>query len=192
MRSTSLAALLIGLGIGFAIMYPLMKKRAPQVLSAMPVPFVPSSASGADASPPPMDIRRFNQLQETVAKDPMNFDALVELGNMQSDQRHFPEAAEWYTKALAVRESVDVRKYLGIALYNANRVDDAIAQFRKALETDPSNPEALYDLGVALLEGKNDADGAIEMWETLIRLNPNYAGNDVVRRNIQAVKENRQ
>jgi tetratricopeptide (TPR) repeat protein len=191
MRSISLASLLVGFGIGFAVMYPLMKNRAPEILNAMPAPFVPGAGAGRSAEPPPFDTKRFEQLKETVGKDPKNYAALVELGDMQSEQRLFEEAIPWYEKALAARDTVEIHNYLGVTLYKANRADDAIEHFRKALEKEPSNPLALYDLGIVLLEAKNDPDAALALWEKLIELNPNLPDIDMVKRDIQSVKERR-
>jgi tetratricopeptide (TPR) repeat protein len=193
MRSMSLASLFIGFGIGFAVMYPLMKNRAPDILNAMPAPFVPGSGAPAPRSnaPPPFDAKRFEQLQETVKKEPRNYNALVELGEIEADQRRFPEAAAWYLKALAANDTVEARNSLGIALFLSNRPDEAIEQFKKVLEKEPGNPEALYDLGIVLAEGKNDPAGAVALWERLVELNPNLPDIDTVKRNIENLKQKR-
>jgi tetratricopeptide (TPR) repeat protein len=191
MRATSLASLLVGFGIGFGVMFLVMKDRAPEILSAMPAPFVPGGGGGSSMAPPPFDAKRFEQLQNTIRTEPRNYDALVEMGDMQSDQRQFAEAANWYLKAADARDTVEIRNRLGVTLFKANRPDDSIEQFRKALEKDPTNPLALYDLGIVLLDSKNDEDGALALWEKLIETNPNLPDIEVVKRDIQSVKEKR-
>jgi Flp pilus assembly protein TadD len=188
MRSTSLASLLIGFGIGFGVMYPLMRSRAPKVLSAMPKP---AERGRGRADAPQFDTKRFEQLKETVAKDPKNYGALMELGEMQSGRRQFVEAIGWYEKALEVRDTVEIRNLLGVTLYEIDRVDEAVAQFNKALEKEPGNPIAMYNLGIVLVESRNDPEGAVAMWEKLIQMNPGLPDLDVVKRAIQTVKEKR-
>jgi tetratricopeptide (TPR) repeat protein len=154
---------------------------------------VPGSGAPAPRSnaPPPFDAKRFEQLQETVKKEPRNYNALVELGEIEADQRRFPEAAAWYLKALAANDTVEARNSLGIALFLSNRPDEAIEQFKKVLEKEPGNPEALYDLGIVLAEGKNDPAGAVALWERLVELNPNLPDIDTVKRNIENLKQKR-
>ena len=179
MRAASIASLVVGLGLGFAPMYIVMQKRAPEVLKAMPSH--PVRIQRLEA--------RFQQLQEELKKDSRSFEVLAEIGDTQFDLHRYNEASDWYTKALAVGDSLEVRQYLGIALLNQNRYDEAIAQFNKVLTTAPSNPDALLYVGLTLLKGKDDSAGAIEVWEKLIQLNPNYSRNEDVRGLIQGAKE---
>jgi cytochrome c-type biogenesis protein CcmH/NrfG len=173
MQTASIASLLVGIGIGFAPMYIWMQKRAPEILNAMP------SASFAQ------------QLQEVVKKDPKNFEALVRLGDVEWKGQQPVEAASWYVKALDVRDDADVRWRLGVAYYVQGRNDEAMTQFEKVLETKPSDPDALYYVGVVLLEGRNDPAGAIAVWEKLIRLNPEYPQIERVRRDMESAKAGR-
>jgi tetratricopeptide (TPR) repeat protein len=196
MRSTSVASLLIGFGIGFAAMYVAMMNRAPLILQAMPKPcdMDPTCAqavSGRQRAQPAFDAKRFKELQETVSQDPKNVDALMELGDMHAEQREFTDAITWYEKALAVRDSIEVRKDLGVALLNVKRPDEAIAHLKKALEFDPADAAALFDLGFALLYAKDDPDGAIKLFEKLIELHPDLRDIEMVKRDLQIAKENR-
>ena len=44
-------------------------------------------------------------------------------------------------------------------------------------------------MGVALLHGKNDAQGAIQAWEKLVQNNPNFPQVDLVKEQIRLLKE---
>src|SRR6267142_6433244 len=71
-----------------------------------------------------------------------------------------------YKKVLELQPgNVEVSTDIGTALFYSNHFDEAIAQFRKTLGLDPNHPRTLFNLGVALLHGKNDALGAIQAWE---------------------------
>jgi len=92
-------------------------------------------------------------LQEQIKTNPRNFEALTELGNMQFDQKNYKEAANWYAKAIDVRpDELDLRTDLGTALFYDNQFDAAIAQFKDTLARNPNHPQALFNIGVALLE----------------------------------------
>jgi tetratricopeptide (TPR) repeat protein len=130
------------------------------------------------------------QLEDTVKVDPKNIAALSELGNLQADQLNFSEAAKWYKQAVdADPKNIDMRNYLGEALFQANNIDESLAVFRQTLEIAPTHPEALFDYGYILLQGKNDSKGAIESWEKLVKTNPNFDQIDRVKQLIEAVKE---
>jgi cytochrome c-type biogenesis protein CcmH/NrfG len=68
-------------------------------------------------------------------------------------------------------------------------VDGSLAVFRETLTISPTHPEALFDYGYILLQGKNDTKGAIDSWEKLVQTNPNFDQLDRVKQLIEAVKE---
>jgi len=70
-------------------------------------------------------------------------------------------------------ESDDLRTQLGLALASKNRVDDAKAQFDRALEINPNNAIAHFARGVALAY-RSDWDAAIAEYKATLRLNPQY------------------
>jgi tetratricopeptide (TPR) repeat protein len=109
---------------------------------------------------------------------------------MQFDQKNYKQAIEMYSQALDVRpDEVDLRTDLGTALFYDNRFDEAIAQFKRTLETKPNHPQALFNIGVVLVHGKNDLRGALQYWEKLVESNPNYSQIGVVKEQIRIVRE---
>jgi cytochrome c-type biogenesis protein CcmH/NrfG len=192
MRAQAWAFLLVGFAIGFSGLYTWTKQRAPEVLREMPLPAGTASQqiSQAEPPPPPLDTARVQTLQGQIQSNPQNFEALAELGNIYFDQRNFREASDWYTRALAVRpDDVNLRTDLGTALFYDNRFDDAIAEFNGALARNSTHPQALFNIGVALVHGKNDLQGALQHWEKLVETNPSYPEINVVKEQIRLVKE---
>jgi tetratricopeptide (TPR) repeat protein len=62
----------------------------------------------------------------------------------------------------------------GMALASARRFDEAIPEFQRAIELDPSIPEAQYNIGYALsMQGKFRE--AIPYYQKALELNPNFA-----------------
>ncbi len=81
-----------------------------------------------------------------------------------------------WTHTLACTSGNDVaHNNLGIILAQKGLADEAIAQFRKALEVRPDNAEAQNNLGRALLQNGN-ADEAITHFQKALQINPGYAG----------------
>ena len=186
MRSTSVALLILGYGVGFFAMNQYIAPRAAEL--ARPIPqFVPP---GAASSAPRVDPRTISQLEDTIRKDPENFNALRELGNIRYDERNFTEAAALYARALELHpDDVNVRSDRGGALLQGNRVDEAIAELRMVLAKEPTHPQALYILGVALLEGKGDREGALSAWNKLVESHPDLPELDVIKRQIKQIEE---
>lgn len=194
MRKQAWAFLLAGFAIGFGVLYTWTKQRAPEVLRAMPLP-AGTASQRASSTPvetpsPPIDMARVRLLQDELKANPKNVEALAELGNIQFDQKNFKQAVDWYTRALDVRpDDINLRTDLGTAMFYDNRFDDAIAQFRKTLEANPTHPQALFNIGVALVHGKNDLQGALQSWEKLVETNPNYSQINIVKEQIRVLKE---
>jgi Flp pilus assembly protein TadD len=63
---------------------------------------------------------------------------------------------------------------LGIYLHDRGHAEEAIENYRQAIQLNPNNPEALNDLGNALA-AQGRLDEAIENFRKAIQLNPNYA-----------------
>ena len=167
-------------------MFKYISPRAVDI--ARPIPqFVPQSASPPVARVDPAEVKK---LEDTLQADPKNFDALRQLGNIRYDERNFAGAVDLYARALEVRpDDVNVRSDRGGALLQSNRGDEAIRELNTVLSKQPTHPQALYILGVALLEAKGDREGALAAWNKLVTSHPELPELDVVKRQIKQVEE---
>ena len=191
--------LLIGFAVGFGLLYTWTKQRAPDVVRALPLevdPNVPTQlpasngAAAAEPPAPPVDMARVKELTDKIKQNPRDFDSIVELGNMDFDQKNYDDAISLYKKALEIRPDVlNVRTDMGTAMFYLNRYDDAIATFQDVLKKDPKNAQALFNLGVCMLHGKNDPKRALEYWEKLVETNPDHPQAAFVKEQIQKLKE---
>jgi len=61
--------------------------------------------------------------------------------------------------------------YTGIDLFGEGKLDEAIAEYQKALELDPKLSDALHGLAQAYY-AKNDFDNSIAMAQKILELDP--------------------
>jgi cytochrome c-type biogenesis protein CcmH/NrfG len=189
-RTQSWIFLAAGFAIGFAVLYYWTGERAPQVVRAFPQMAPPGGPPGAgEPAPPPLDLARVGQLEERLRSNPRDFDALVEMGNIQFDQMNYPEATRLYSEALQVQpDNINVRTDMATTMFYSQNFDGAIEEFGKVLSVEPSHPQALFNIGVAYLHGKNDPGAALQHWERLLAANPNHPQAEMVRQQITALK----
>lgn len=95
--------------------------------------------------------RAFEELDEAIAIEANNFEALLALGDAHRIQSEVGPAEEAYHRALSANSS-SAEPDLGLArLYSAaGRGPDAIAALRRALAHDANSPDVLFELGRAL------------------------------------------
>src|SRR5215475_1851014 len=149
--------LLLGFAIGFGGLYTWTKQRAPDVVRATPLPVDPnvptdlsSAGQGAPTDPgpaQPVDMARVQELTNKIKQNPRDFDSIVELANLNFDQKNYGDAINLYKKALEIRpDALNVHTDMGTAMFYQNRFDDAIAEFQQILKADPRNAQALFNL----------------------------------------------
>ncbi len=129
-------------------------------------------------------------LLEAVNKDPNDYGSLVRLGDMYYDVKQFPNAIQFYERALALQPgSPDVRTDLGTAYWYSGNTDKAIAELQTSLKYKPGHAQALFNLGWVRWQGKQDPKGAAEAWQQLLKDNPNYPQRQQVEQYIAKAKE---
>ena len=195
MRARSLIFLLVGFAIGFAGIYTWTKQRAPAVVKATPLPVDPNIPTEAlnnpgEPPPPPIDEKRLKELAAKIKENPKDLDSIVELGEMNFDQRNYDDAINLYKRALDLKpDAVNVRTEMGTALFYQKHFDEALATFKESLRTNPNDAQTLFNLGVVMLHGKNDPQGAMQYWEKLVETNPNHPQAAFVKEQIKKLKE---
>ena len=197
MRAQALIFLAVGFALGFAGIYTWTKQRAPAVVRATPVPVdpnVPTDLSAANSAseppPPPVDMEKVKDLTSKIKQNPKDFDSIVELANLNFDQKNYDDAVSLYKKALEIRpDALNVRTDMGTAMFYQKRYDDAIATFKDSLVANPNDAQTLFNLGVAMLHGKNDPQAALQYWEKLVETNPNHPQAVFVKEQIKKLKE---
>jgi tetratricopeptide (TPR) repeat protein len=67
--------------------------------------------------------------------------------------------------------------------------DRAISEYKNALKYDPKHGLSLLNLGMVQWHDKGDAKSAVETWETLLKVNPQFAMQVQVEKLIAKAKE---
>jgi len=129
-------------------------------------------------------------LLATLKISPDDFNTITQLANLYYDGRQYPEAVKYYQLALKLQPTnADVLTDFGTSLWFLGDADGAIAEFQKALSYRPDHPGTLFNLGVVRWEGKLDPKGAVQAWEDLLRLNPNYPQKQEVQEYINRARQ---
>ena len=139
---------------------------------------LPPLAAPAALSPQQIKAAVDAQAAPVVAQlkgDATDFGPLVNLGNTCYDAKQYPTAIEYYQKALKLQPAdTSVRTDMATAIWFTGNADQAITEFQKVLAQDPNKANALFNLGIVKWRGKNDAAGAIALWQKLLATNPNF------------------
>lgn len=144
----------------------------------------PSSMPGGTptATQPPtpeqlaqMAAKQVAPLLEQLKTQPNDVGLMTNIANFYYDARQYDDAINYYQKVLQLQpENPDVRSDMATCYWYKGDADTAIREFEKTLTYAPGHANTLFNLGVVRWQGKMDPKGAIETWETLLKLNPNY------------------
>ncbi len=176
---------LMGLVIGYLL--PCTHSKAvPARISAVPAmsagaPHHPDSPGGRIPTLQEMKHMADKQAEPLLQKlkaDPKNSALLAELGAIYHSTHQFKQAADYYGQAVELDpKSVELRGKLAASMYRNGEVDAAIAQLNRALTYNPSDANALFNLGMIKLQGKRDGRGALATWQRLLKSNPQLSAD---------------
>jgi tetratricopeptide (TPR) repeat protein len=151
---------LLGLILGSMVIGPkLAQSKLAGASSAETLSAPEAVTNGPAAAPGSMDAmvavrRQLDELKATVEREPANFAALVQLGNMYMDVSKWPQAAGYYERALKVREEADVRTDLGVCYRNSGEMEKALESFRAVAAARPGDWQAAFNEAAVLAEMK--------------------------------------
>jgi cytochrome c-type biogenesis protein CcmH/NrfG len=129
-------------------------------------------------------------LEAKIKENPKDFDSIVEMADMNFDQKNYDDAINLYKKALQIRpDALNVRTEMGTALFYQRHFDEALAAFKESLRTNPNDAQTLFNIGVVMLHGKNDPQAALQYWQHMVDANPNHPQAEFVKEQIKKIKE---
>jgi tetratricopeptide (TPR) repeat protein len=149
----------------------------------------PAGQAGAATPKVVLDEAEVKRLKDIAAKDPSNATPRTQLANLYFDAERYPEAIEWYSKALELDPTnPDVSTDLGVSYYYQNDPDKALAQFKRSLEIDPRHTKTMLNEGIVLAFGKQDLDGAAKVWQRVVDLTPGTPEGQAAKRALDSLK----
>lgn len=118
------------------------------------------------------------QLTNLVAANPTDLDALTVLAELQRVDKQYDQAAQTYTKALALSKTDKPGDWVlyyerGIAYERGGKWDQAQPDFLKALSLNPDQPQVLNYLGYTWVDKGENLDKALAMIQQAVRSTPN-------------------
>lgn len=132
-------------------------------------------------------------LEEILQKEPNNIDARLSLASVYESNNLEDKAIKEYHKVV---ELAPENAYAHFALGNIYKnesdqymtINKAEEEWKKAIEHDPNFVDAHHNLAVSYYE-KKEYSKALEEWEIVKKLNPNYPNID---KNLDLIKKKRE
>jgi tetratricopeptide (TPR) repeat protein len=160
---------LIGLILGSVILGPRVyqwrqERDKPEI--SQPTPPSPENPVAASTAMPLTDTAagtaetmeavraRLATLKQQLEANPNDPAVLGELGNLYMDAAHYPQAIDYYERAVRIRPDANVLTDLGICYRNAGKLDTALETFRQARKIDPGRWQALFNEAIVLSDLK--------------------------------------
>jgi cytochrome c-type biogenesis protein CcmH/NrfG len=191
MKSDSIAYVVAGMCFGIILGWVIGTQQAksasiaPVVAGAAPAT---PAAAPAQRQPPPLDEARVTALNATLATNPKDASAMVQLGNTYFDAEKFDDAIKWYQSALEIEPAnADASTDLGVSYFYTDRPDQALAQFERSLTIDPRHTKTMLNKGIVLAFGKQDVRAATEEWKKVVTLAPDSAEGQAARKMLEGI-----
>ncbi len=125
--------------------------------------------------------------REALAREPDRTIVLVRLGNALMAAGETDGAIASYRGALQRTPSREARVNLAIALRGIGRLDEAEPPLRAALQSDPDDAEALFQLAAVLIAARRDCE-ALPILERLAGLDPGTDRMALVTRSVETLR----
>ncbi len=148
-----------------------------------------------------MQQKKFDEAEAAFKKaiemKPDYVEAWNALATLYNAQKKFDQAAEASSKAASLAAAapigagganVDAIYNQGVILWNAGKLQEAKAQFEKAVQLNPGHAEAHYQLGMALISG-GDMAGGVAQFEEYVKLAPEGPNAAQAKAAIAALKK---
>jgi cytochrome c-type biogenesis protein CcmH/NrfG len=193
----AVVCLVIGVTIGYLV----------RGSAAAPTPSAQPATDQAQAAPAGMgqqrmptlaDMKRMADQQagpllDKLKSDPKDVATLNKTALTYKATHQFKEAITYFQRALVIDpKNVAIRTDMASCMYYTGDVDGAIAQLEKSLTYDPKHAGTLMNLGIIKWKGKNDANGAIAAWQSLLKANPNFPEKERIQSLIAEAKQSQE
>ncbi len=154
----------------------------------------PGSAGTTSTSRPtttPVDPAKVAGFTAALAANPADLGALDGLADLYFAAADYRTSADYRRRMVEIQPTkTDTRLELGVALYNANDLAGAEAQWQEVLRIDPQSAEAYYDLGFLYLsKTPPEMDRTEQAWTKVIELDPSSQMAATVKGHLERMKQ---
>ena len=186
----AIACFVVGLAIGYIFRGSTGSPAFPQTGAVPPNPATAPSMPLGSTVPFGGDVETAaRSLKSFLQANPNDYDTLVKLGNLYFDHQQWGQAIEFYSRALAIRPNVvEVRTDRGTAHFYSELFEKAKADYEFSLKINATHPQTLFNYGLLQMNGYRNPAAAIELWQKLLRTNPNYPEASRVAAQIEQAK----
>ncbi len=165
----SYLAITLSLLIGFIGGVVFSAYRIPDIVSQIPANQQQAASTDEQIA------RHIKHLKESALANENDSEAWTKLAHAYFEANAFEEAIEAYLKVLEINpDNSPIYTDLGVMYRRSKEPEKAIDAFEKALKIDPTNLHAQFNIGIVLWHDLGNKNGAIESWEKVAELNPDY------------------
>ena len=162
-----------------AVLEPLATSRNPDVLNGLGIAL-------AGAGKTREALAAFHRALEV---DPRNAMAYQNIGITQLHHGKFPEALASFDSAFAINDRLPrAWNGRGVALKESGRPEEAIQAWKHAVELDPAQFDALFNLGVVALERRDTDLARSSLSQFVDRAPPARFGPDIARARVMLAR----
>lgn len=112
-------------------------------------------------------------LEKEISSNPNNNQAWIQLGNLYFDTQQYIKAIHAYETSLSLDpNNADVQTDLGVMFRRNGQPEKAIDAFNRAIQINPRHEISRFNKGIVLMHDLNDTQGAVQVWEELVKMNP--------------------
>jgi len=179
--------------LGLLAGYFFLGRGTRPIVSARTVP----AASAYNGGHPALTLKQMKQMADVQASalvekskaEPKNAGLLLQIAAIYQRAHQFTEAASYFDRALEIDpKNASARTELASCLFYSGDADGALSQLNEALKYNPTDTNALFNLGMIKYRGKNDPVGAVAAWQELLKTNPNLDRKPLVAQLIAEAK----
>lgn len=130
-------------------------------------------------------------LEGEVTANPENFENWIRLGHLYYDANQPEKAISAYTKSMEFHSGdANLLTDLGVMYRRTKQPEKAIASFNQAIKKDPNHQPSRFNKGIVLMYDLKDAQGALDSWEELLKINPQAktANGQPIREFVEQIK----
>ena len=182
-----IAGVVFGLIAGWVIGAQQATTRAPAAAAAQSAAAPAGNGAGTRAAV--LDETQAQALKSVAEREPSNPAPRSQLGNMYFDAERYDEAITWYSEAVKLApKDPNLSTDLGVSYYYTNQPDKALEQFAHSLQLDPKHTKTLLNIGIVKAFGKQDLEGAAQVWQQVLRIAPDSPEGQAARRALDSMR----